>query len=277
MQALMHGAAVGWQASLRLGFTAAAMRTQLARNWHQGPLRVQRPFHPDADGCCHVYLLHPPGGVVGGDGLSVEVELGPGARALLTTPSANRFYRSNGPHAGQTQVLRVAAGARLDWLPQETIVFSGARLRTTTRLELQGDAAACAWELVCLGRPAAGESFVQGAALCDFEVWHDGLPWLLERNRFEAGHALLQAPWGLRGGSVIGTLVATGADAEWLGELRGVLGESEPLALTQLDGLLVARYCGGDAQQARALFAAIWRAWRARGGTRPADPRVWAT
>ncbi|HMV40203.1 MAG TPA: urease accessory protein UreD, partial [Plasticicumulans sp.] len=120
--ALRSDVAGGWQARLELGFAPVAARTALVHSAHRGPLRVQRPFHPEADGSCHVYLLHPPGGVVGGDGLALDVQLAPGARALLTTPSASRFYRSAGARALQRQLLRVGAGARLDWLPQETIV-----------------------------------------------------------------------------------------------------------------------------------------------------------
>lgn len=276
--ALRDDVAGGWQARLELGFAPVAARTALVHSAHRGPLRVQRPFHPEADGSCHVYLLHPPGGVVGGDGLALDVQLAPGARALLTTPSASRFYRSAGARALQRQVLRIGAGARLDWLPQETIVFDGARLASTTRLELAGDAAACAWEIVCLGRPAAGEGWTHGEARFGFELWRDGRPLLLEHTPCRPGSALARAAWGLGGHVTFATLVATGACSERLARLRAALGSADRLGLTHCDDLLVARYRGPDAAEARRLFTAIWRDWRtAAGGEAPAPPRVWAT
>lgn len=275
---VVTAAPTGWQARLELGFAPAGARTALVHSAHRGPLRVQRPFHPEPDGTCHVYLLHPPGGVVGGDGLALDARLAPGARALLTTPSASRFYRSAGARAVQTQHLRVAAGARLDWLPQETIVFDGARLASATRLDLAGDAAVCAWEIVCLGRPAAGERWTHGEARFDFAVFRDGVPLLLERTPCLPGAPLTRAAWGLGGHVAFGTLVASGGDAAQLARLRDRLGAADRLGLTRCDDLLVARYRGPDAAEARRLFAAIWADWRRpAGGPPPAPPRVWAT
>ena len=126
----------GWQARLSLGFRRQNARTILERRAHQGPLRVQRPFYPEGGSVCHVAILHPPGGVVGGDELRIDAALDAESRALLTTPAAGKFYRSAGPVARQTQRLTVAAGATLEWLPQENIVYSGARVHALTRVEL---------------------------------------------------------------------------------------------------------------------------------------------
>src|SRR6187549_2369470 len=108
------------------GSGAMAWRGSLAIDYrlHDGPLRVLRALHP-VGGVCHSVLVHPPGGVVGGDELSIELTLGQGAHALVTTPGATRFYRSAGATA--TQTLRVVAGAasRLEWLPLETIAYNG--------------------------------------------------------------------------------------------------------------------------------------------------------
>src|SRR6187402_782414 len=115
-----------WHARLELGFSRSGSRTVLARRRHFGPLIVQRPFYPEG-GICHVYLVHPPGGIVGGDQLALQVEVERDAHALLTTPAATRFYRA-GPHprAALNQQF-VVQDAALEWLPQETIVFDGAR------------------------------------------------------------------------------------------------------------------------------------------------------
>ncbi len=122
----------GWQAHLRLRFNGdiprflengdaprPVGRTRLVERTHTGPLVVQRPFHPEGDPC-HVYLVHPPGGVVGGDELRIDVQVDAGAHALITTPAATKFYRCDGRVSSQTQELR-AAGATLEWLPQENI------------------------------------------------------------------------------------------------------------------------------------------------------------
>jgi urease accessory protein len=152
-----------WIASLRLAFARSAGRTRLALREHRGPLRVQRLFHPDADGKAHCYLLHPPGGVVLGDELDLDVRVDSGS-ALLTTPSAGRFYGVGDFHEPQWQRTRLycSAGARLEWLPQETILFSGANARLHTRIDLDHGAALAWWDIMVLGRPATGQPFVQG-------------------------------------------------------------------------------------------------------------------
>jgi urease accessory protein len=139
----------GWRAELSLGFTAepdeegrrgaagsAAPATRLTSRAHRGPLVVQRPFYPEGPGVPHVYVLHPPGGVVGGDSLRVEVSVGPRAHALVTTPAATKVYRTRGPRATQVQRLTVAAHAALEWLPQETILHDGAAIDLDTTVVL---------------------------------------------------------------------------------------------------------------------------------------------
>ena len=126
-----------------------------------GPLTVQRPFHPEG-APCHLYLLHPPGGVVGGDEIDLRVGIADGAHALLTTPGATKFYRSIGPQSRVRQSFSVAADARLEWLPQDNILFPGANLALDSEFHLQQGARLLAWETLALGRPVIGERFVQG-------------------------------------------------------------------------------------------------------------------
>lgn len=110
-----------WAASLTLGFSACPEGdnriTRMSKAHHYGPLRVQRPFYPEGrDGCCHVYLLHPPGGLASGDALKVEVSVESGAHTLITTPSANKLYKadSNGVVWSQSNHLKIADGATLE-------------------------------------------------------------------------------------------------------------------------------------------------------------------
>lgn len=281
----------GWQARLTLGFQRQHARTILGPCAHRGPLQVQRPFYPEGSDLCHVALLHPPGGVVGGDDLCIDVTLHPGARALVTTPAAGKFYRSAGPQARQIQRLCVAAGAALEWLPQENIVYSGARVHASTRVELQGDARFIGWEILCLGRPAAGERFASGEYRQDFELWRDGEPLYLEQGRYPGGDAVLDAGWGLRGQPVSATLACVGATLEAVDAIRAGWGEcgdssrlrrtgntKELATATHLDGVLVCRYLGSSTARARRLLTLAWSLLRPKVFGRPPCPsRFWNT
>ncbi len=272
-------AAQGWQARLALGFERRGARTVLARRHHYGPLVVQRPFYPEA-GVCHMYLLHPPGGVVGGDQLTVEVQCAAGGEALITTPAATKFYRSAGAVAVQEQRLSVAAGARLEWLPQETIAFAGSEVDTITRVDLEDGAAFAGWEILCLGRPASGESFERGRVVQRLEVWRAGEPLLLERTRVDGAGPMQAATWGLAGLSVSATLVATPVDGDALAAVRaGVsVDGDERFGATLLDDLLVCRYLGRHAERARTVFERAWTVLRPALAGRPAcPPRIWRT
>ena len=139
--------AQGWQAKLELGFAHQHGKTVLAHRRHVGPLTVQRPFYPEGD-VCHVYLLHPPGGVVAGDCLTIDINAATDSAALVTTPAAGKFYRSDGKLARQQVSLTVAANATLEWLPQETIIYEGAQVASEMRLELAAGARFIGWEIL---------------------------------------------------------------------------------------------------------------------------------
>jgi len=267
----------GWQAALALGFRATAQRTVLARRKRLGPLAVQRPFYPEG-GICHVYLLHPPGGVVGGDSLAIDVTLGPSAQALLTTPGATKFYRSAGQRARQTQRLLVESGATLEWLPQENIFFPGAEVTLQTRVDLRGDARLALWEIHCLGRPAIAEGFDRGLIDSHLSIVRDATPLLLERLRVEADGRLRGAL--LAGRPVSGTLIISHAAEGDLAACRQLLpcGGSDWVGATLIDGLLVLRFLGHSTERARRLFTEVWQTVRPGTlGRSPGVPRIWAT
>lgn len=267
----------GWQGALRLGFRVRDGRTLLAERERRGPLSVQRPFYPEGD-TCHVYLLHPPGGVVGGDSLDLRVVLEPGTRALITAPGATKFYRSAGDLALQSQTLSVAAGAGLEWLPHENIYFPGARVRQSTRIVLAGDARLCSWEFQCLGRPAIGETFDAGLLDSALVVERDGRPVVVERLRVTPETAA--RPASLRGMPVSATLLASPcADAE-VDACRRLLQtvDGDHAAATLLDDVLAVRYLGHSVARARQLFTRVWRSLRpAVFGREAVPPRIWAT
>ena len=199
----------GWTASLDLQFERAKNRSIVSRCRHNGPLRVQKPFYP-VDGVCHVYLLHPPGGVVGGDELSVSVRAGEGSAALITTPGATRVYRSAGPLSTIKYQLNVEAGASLEWLPQDTILYGGSRLSQETEVRVESDSRFCGWEITSMGRPASGDHYSTGEFDQGFRLYVDSLPVLMERQRWRAG---AEAGAGVLAGAEAGVLAGTEAEA----------------------------------------------------------------
>lgn len=264
----------GWRASLRLGLRAAHGRTILAERSHVGPLVVQRPFYPEGP-VCHLYLVHPPGGVAGGDHLSLDLTAAPGAQGVVTTPAATKIYRSFGARIARMEQRLAVSDATLEWLPQETIVFRGARARLSTQVQLSGRARFIGWEILCLGRPASGERFDAGEVHQDFGIHLEGRPLWLDRLRLRGDEAALSEAWGLGGEPVLGTLLACPADAALRDMARAACGQA---ACTLVDGVLLVRLRGSQGETVRQEFERIWRALRpAFSGLAPHAPRIWAT
>lgn len=273
--------APGWRAELTLGFSGCDGRTTLLRRTHSGPLRVQRPFYPEPQ-VCHVYILHPPGGIVGGDTLQVQVLAGERAQVLLTTPAANKFYRSkDGTAARLHQSLTVEADASLEWFPQESIVFDGAWVDSATRVNLAGDAHFMGWEITCLGRRAAQETYAQGEYRQHFEIWRDGWPLWIERACVTGGGAVLNGTWGLAGFSVTGSFVCITKNpgaVQCVRDAVAQISKDDLFSATQRDEVLICRYLGHSAEQARRYFIRAWEVLRPLVLERTAcAPRIWAT
>ena len=151
-----------WQASLALGFVRDGATTRLVRRTHRGPLRVQKALYPEGPGACHVIVVHPPGGVVGGDRLEIDVDAGPACNVLATSPGAAKWYRANGRVSQQAVRLRVATGAAVEWLPQETIFYDAASVDLEHDVNLAAGSTYIGSEVLCFGRVAAGEAFTRG-------------------------------------------------------------------------------------------------------------------
>jgi urease accessory protein len=268
-----------WHASLELEFTHQAQRTVISRRRHRGPLVIQKPFYP-GDDTCHVYVLHPPGGVVGGDQLALQVHARSGARVLLTTPAATKFYRSAGATASLQQHLHVADGAALEWLPQETILYNGSAVQLQTQVTLAPTARFIGWEILCLGRPACGETFATGQCRQRFELWRGAEPLVIERTQLQGGEASLQANWGYHGSPVSATLLASAVTQEQFNALRDHVTPylSEHSSLTWINGQVIARFLGGQAREALALLQRLWQLLRPVViGVEACAPRIWAT
>ena len=276
---------MGWQGSLALRYRSEAGRTGV-HDRHDGPLRVLKSFHPEGAGVCHSVLVHPPGGLVGGDTLAIEVVLEPGAHALVTTPGATRFYRSLGAPATQTLAARAEAGSRLEWLPLETLAYSGCIAENRSRFALAPGAEMIGWDLTALGLPASEQPFVAGRFTQSIEL---AGRWLERGTVRGEAPALLDSPLGWAGQRTLATLWFGAGEAieaerrERLVDAARAACDTHPLGrdagTTAVDpGVIVVRALAPRVEPAMALLASVWRAWRPLAwGLEASPPRVWRT
>ncbi|GGY60253.1 urease accessory protein UreD [Pseudoduganella albidiflava] len=272
-----HAHPAAWQARLTLGFTRDSDTTRLTRREHSGPLRVQKPLYPEHPSVCHAIVVHPPGGVVGGDELSVTAHLKQDTHALLTSPGAAKWYRANGRVSRQRIDLAVDGGASLEWLPQETIFFNDAHVELDHHVALAADASYIGCEILCLGRRASGESFGQGRVAQRTSVRRGGRLLWWEQGALTPG--TLASPLGLQGHTVSAMLLAVGkpVTADTVAALRA-LADHPCWGVTQMKHVLCVRWLGHDSEAARELMLAAWRIVRpAVLGRAAIDLRSWRT
>lgn len=280
----------GWLARLQVHAQREGART-VTRSRHQGPLRVLRHLYPEGPAIAHEVLVHPPSGLVGGDRLEIDLQLDAGSHVLLSTPGSTRFYRSVGPWASQTVTARLGEGARLEWLPLETIAHPGCRARNEVRLDLAPGAELFWSEVLCLGLPASGQDFDHGCLEQSLDVsghWR-------ERARLDGSdRLLLDSGPGLAGRRCLGTLLMVRAApwqraelGEWCEASHALIEAHEarhPAALGLRAGVtapgpqvLLMRAMAQQAEPVQALLRATWAMWRERGwGLAPLPPRTWA-
>jgi urease accessory protein len=251
----MEAIETSWRARLALEFALQGNKTVLARRGSDGPLVVQKPLYPDGPERCHAIVVHPPGGIAGGDELEICLKTEKNTAALLTTPGAAKWYRSAGPWARQT--LQFEVQGSLEWLPRETIVFDGALAHLETIVDIGAQASYVGWEVVCLGR------FQRGRMKIDTRILQGERLLFVEKGEIEGGGRLMRSPAGLGGRSVFGTLIATSSQKI---SMAG-------LAITRLPGLLIARYLGDSSEEALRAFTRLWKLLRPSA----VEPRIWST
>ncbi|MEN5279448.1 urease accessory protein UreD [Brucella sp. TWI432] len=271
----------GWKGELELWFACADATTRLVRRRHIGPLAVQRPFYPEDDGSAHVYLLHPPGGVAGGDRLEIFCHLDDSAKAVVTTPGATKFYRSDSDDSVQNVKINVGRGAVCEYLPQETILFGGSKVSVSTEVALKSDSVYLGWEIFSFGRPAAGEDFAAGRVRQRVTIMREGVPVYYERFDLAAGTALLHDTYAFAGRPIMGTMIYAGPVNEDMAErVRAALGEAGlgVFSVSALERVVVCRYLGTRMSECKTLFGRAWDVIREIGlGKRSVAPRIWAT
>lgn len=276
---------MAWHAQLQLDYRLERQRT-VARHQHQGPLRILQSLYPEGDTVCHNVLIHPPGGLVGGDTLDLQITGAEGTHGLITTPGATRFYRSSGQPAIQRTQIRLAAQARLEWLPLETICHNECLAKNRLTLTLAPDAEFLGLDITALGLPHAQLPFKHGSFQQHIEV--PGV-WL-ERGRIDAtDQTLMQGRGGLQGMACLGTLFFVAGSAlsrtrrQTALELARALIDTHPLRLTAgatsaNDQVLVVRALAPLVESSSDLLRKIWHAWRQYfWQLNSAPPRIWST
>jgi urease accessory protein len=279
-----------WQGHLKLEFDRRQDETILSRSVMQAPLKMQRPFYPEGRGVCHAVMLHTAGGVVGGDRLHTEIDLHSGAQVLLTTAAATKIYGSDRESRQQIDI-RVAENAGLEWLPQETILFDGARYRQSVKVELEPGATWLGWEVTRLGRSARSEKFLAGEWRSQVEVWQEGKLQWVDPQWIKGGGEMLESVHGLEGNVVVGSFGFVGRQVsrEFVAEVRTALQipqglrVGEEMGVTRLMNGMLCRYRGSSTMAARQQFIEVWellrrdylgRSLRMQSGVR-CLPRVW--
>ncbi len=203
--------ASGWKATLGARFEFVANCTRITDRKHCGPLQIQKALYPEGPSICHATILHPPGGLAEGDDLALDFQVGPSAQVVLSTPAATKWYKAPNGWSRQRVSLQARRKARLEWLPQENILFDQSHPRMDLQITVGDDACALGWDMFSLGRRAAGESWHKGSLEMKSEiVREDGDLLWAEQAVLPADSDVLNADHILAGFPVFGTLWAYG-------------------------------------------------------------------
>lgn len=274
-----------WHGQLNLVYANRLNKTELIYNHHQAPLKVQRPFYPEGEDVCHSVILHTAGGVVGGDRLSTNIHLQPQTQAVITTAAAGKIYRSNGLQARQSIKIQIDAGACLEWLPQETILFNGAIYRQDLHIELAPGGCFVGWEITRFGRSARGEKFVQGEWRSHTEIWQSGIPLWIDRQYLPGNEEVFHSPHGLSGYPIAGSFIYIGNSVtnQTITDARSRFsqhstGKSQQFltGVTRLENGFLCRYRGASTAEVRNWFTSVWQMLRSDIFSRShCLPRVW--
>jgi urease accessory protein len=275
---------MAWRAELKLDYTRESQRS-VARYLHQGPLRILQSLYPEGDQICHNVLVHPPGGLVGGDILDIQITVAEGAHGLISTPSATRFYKSGGQAALQQVVATLDPGARLEWLPLEAIAYNDCEATNRAVFNLAPSAELITWDVTALGLPSSNMAFTQGHFQQHIEI--SGV-WLERGNIRGNDTRWLNSPLGLAGDKCIASLVfASGSNIEAhratqaLEAARDVI-EAHPLRLQAgitcaHPQVIVLRVMSPLVEPTMDLLKKVWAVWRHTLWNLPiTPPRIWS-
>ncbi len=298
-----------WQASLEIAVKKTARGSVVKHSEHKGPLYIQKAFYPEGRDVAHLYILHPPGGLVSGDKLHIKIDAHSNSKVLITTPGAGRVYKARADKSLQEQVVTLSVGdnASIEWLPLETILYPNANTRLDTVIKLSDSATFIGWDICCLGLPACNQFFDRGSLQQCLQIEVAGRVKLRERVVLnDSNRDLLIDSVGFANRPVNALMVAgpylitknsIDEDAELLkliDRLRqhctltaktlihsrnSAREQQAPLCSVSVSGdFLLIRYLGDDCEQARLLFTQCWQDIRPQLlGVAPCPPRIWST
>jgi urease accessory protein len=211
----------------RIAFKNAGGATALDRLFQSGAAKIRLP-HAARRCCPQAVLINTAGGLTGGDQISASVHMAAQTRATVTTQACEKVYRSVAGAAESLTFLDLAEGARLDWIPQETILFEGGRLSRRLEANLAADSALLAFEGTIFGRAARNETISTGLFKDSWRIRREGRLAFADELHFDwADAALLGRPAVLAGGAAMATVLLVSNDAERpLESVRAIIGEA---------------------------------------------------
>jgi len=273
-----------WHGELRLDFQARlGADNQLERTVlnfeHKGPLRIQKALYPDGMTCCHAVIIHPPGGIAAGDFLVITINVAENAQALITTPSATKWYGAYGGTAA-AQHIEMNVKGHLQWLPAETIVYDHAVVDSFLTMDIAPTGSVIGWDTLIYGRHGSGERFSHGAFNQTLRLLLDGEVVWIDRLRLLGNDPLFDSPVGLQGHHTLVTCwVVVPADAtlsdDCLADLRA---HSPSVAFTRLHPRVLVGRLLGEPIDLRTQLEATWQ-WLSTQLLHQSigTPRLWAT
>lgn len=276
-----------WFAKLELGFTKDSNRTILAHRKHFGPVRVQKMLWPEKTGVCHAIIVHPPAGIAGGDHLTFEMKTDLDSHALVTTPGAGKWYKTNLKQAFQHIHIHVQDEAIFEWLPQETMLFNGANANSETIVHLDAAASFIGWDMLVIGRQARHETFSQGAYQNKFQLYQNQKILVADCLNFKGNDRWLKSCLGMNGHAVMASFWAVPPEQyrsnfyldQHVDQIRELIMRMNiNVTLTLLDYVVTARYLGDDVRECHDAFAAIRAKLRRYWFDLDEEfPRIWRT
>ncbi|MEN8391726.1 urease accessory protein UreD [Acinetobacter indicus] len=276
-----------WFAQLELGFKGAENRTALEHRKHHGPVRVQKMLWPEKTGVCHAIIVHPPAGIAGGDHLTFQMSAEQAAHALVTTPGAGKWYKTNQKQAFQHIDITVKDTSIFEWLPQETMLFNGAHANSETRVVLDDSASFIGWDMLVLGRQARHETFTEGSYQNRFQLYRNNKLLITDRLSFSGNDRWLSSCLGMNGHAVMASFWAVPPEKfrskfyldQQIDQIRELIMRMDiKVTLTLLDDVVTARYLGDDVRQCHDAFAAIRAKLRHYWFDLDEEfPRIWRT
>ncbi len=266
-----------WQASIKLEFLKDSEgKTLLSRNLHQGPLVVQKPFYPEK--ACHIYLLHPPGGIAGCDHLQVEALLKEDTKVLITTPGATKFYKTDGQISEFNQVFKLNNGASLEYLPSQNIFYKGTHTKVNTSFYLEQNAKFAFRDVSKCGMKDEENPFLDSSFFNTIKIYQDNTL-VLKETCFIEGMEDFKALAAIFNHPYIGTFICNKVSEDTLSKLQDLLDlNAYQASIGMVDNFLIARFLGDDNQSIENTIVEVWKTVREEViGLPPCLPRIWST